>query len=61
MELNCIQSQYNKTYWPRSVACKDSLALHVIKFVQITGFRKYSNLCAEFEALMGKNSNLVSF
>jgi len=29
--------------------------------MQITGFLKYNNLFAEFEALMGSNSNLVSF
>jgi len=55
-ELNC---KYNgnasiANLLPLSAAGKDSLALHVIKFVQITGSCKYNNnLSAEFEALMG--------
>ena len=58
MEQNCKHNCNSSiaNYWPRSAACKwkHSLALHAIKFVQITVSRKCNNLCAEFEALMGK-------
>jgi len=43
MEVDCKHNSkphYYKTYCPRSAAGKDSIALHVIKFVQITGFLK---------------------
>jgi len=43
MELNCKHNRNHniaKLIDHVSAACKDSLALHVIKLVQITGFLK---------------------
>jgi len=36
--VNTIVTPVLQNYWPHSAACKGSLALHVMKFVQIMGF-----------------------
>ena len=47
-----------KTYWPRSAAIKDNVALQVINYVgyKSSASRKQSNLSAEFDVLMGNSS-----
>jgi len=64
MELNCKRNRKNsskKIYWQRSAAGKDSLALHVIYLYKSRASWKQNHLSAEFKALMGKNSNLITF
>ena len=47
MELNCKHNRnpsITKIIEHAQLQCKDSLTLHVIKFVQITGFQKIQKL-----------------
>jgi len=64
MELNC---KHNRN--PSITKLIDHAQLHVqiawpgmqLNLYKSRASRKYNNLSAEFEALVGKNSNLVSF
>jgi len=64
MELNFKHNRnHNITKLIEHAHLHEKIALHCTKLTLYTSraSKKYNNMSAEFEALMGKNSNLVSF